>query len=148
MSGYCNECGNTICVCGEAAAAQDVKSRDRAALEELVYYCLNSYFITASRARELLAFDEVVAPGRSIQEALDRCKIGGSILLQPGSYSESIVVKREMHVFGRGLATVTSTAPGYVIDSCAPAATSPRAMPGSAPRPGAPARPRGWHRDL
>ena len=58
MSGYCNECGNTICVCGEILT--DVKSRDRAALEELVYYCLNSYFITASRARELLAFDDMV----------------------------------------------------------------------------------------
>ena len=59
MSGYCNECGNTICVCGEAAAAQDVKSRDREALEELVYYCLNASFITASRARKILAFDDM-----------------------------------------------------------------------------------------
>ena len=33
MSGYCNECGNTLCVCGEAAAAQDVKSGDREALD-------------------------------------------------------------------------------------------------------------------
>lgn len=57
MSGYCNECGNTICVCGEILT--DVKSRDRAALEELVYYCLNASFITASRAREILGFGDM-----------------------------------------------------------------------------------------
>ena len=59
MSGYCNECGNTICVCGEAAAAQDVKSGDRAALEELVYYCLNASFITMGHAKGVLGFDDI-----------------------------------------------------------------------------------------
>ena len=33
------------------------------------------------------AFDEVVAPGGPIQAAIDRCREGGAILLQPGTYT-------------------------------------------------------------
>ena len=56
--------------------------------------------------REPASFDEVVAPDESIQAAIDRCRVGGSILLQPGAYtlSESLVLAKEVHVFGRGLA--------------------------------------------
>ena len=34
-------------------------------------------------------FDEVVAPGEGgpIQAAIDRCREGGAILLQPGTYT-------------------------------------------------------------
>ena len=55
MSGYCPDCGNQLCVCGEPPAP----SRDRDALENLVEYCLNASFITASRAREILGFPDM-----------------------------------------------------------------------------------------
>ena len=58
--------------------------------------------------REPASFDEVVAPGGGgpIQAAIDRCRKGGSILLQPGTYnlSEAVRISKELHVFGRGLA--------------------------------------------
>ena len=53
-------------------------------------------------------FDEVVSPGEGgpIQAAIDRCREGGAILLQPGTYdlSKFVHVGKEVHVFGRGLA--------------------------------------------
>ena len=55
MSGYCPECGNQHCVCGQPPA----RSRDRDALENLVYYCINSLFITLSSARGYLGFDDM-----------------------------------------------------------------------------------------
>ena len=57
--------------------------------------------------REPASFDEVVAPGGgSIQAAIDRCREGGAILLQPGTYhlKERVTIIKEVHVFGRGLA--------------------------------------------
>ena len=58
--------------------------------------------------REPASFDEVVAPGLggTIQAAIDRCREGGAILLQPGTYDlkEAVRIIYEVHVFGRGLA--------------------------------------------
>ena len=71
------------------------------------------------------AFDEVVAPGGPIQAAIDRCREGGAILLKPGTYepSETLVIAREVHVFGRGLARLRIL---HSFDAClclAPTAT-------------------------
>ena len=70
------------------------------------------------------AFDEVVAPDESIQAAIDRCREGGSILLQPGTYepSETLLIAREVHVFGRGLARLRADK-GDGVASTASAAT-------------------------
>ena len=58
--------------------------------------------------REPASFDEVAAApgGGAIQAAIDRCRVGGSILLQPGTYTLSafITIAKEVHLFGRGLA--------------------------------------------
>ena len=62
----------------------------------------------AGMVREPDSFDEVVAPGGgSIQAAIDRCREGGAILIQPGTYTlseGSLHLIKELHVFGRGLA--------------------------------------------
>ena len=70
------------------------------------------------------AFDVTVAPPASIQAAVDRCREGGSILLQPGAYEGGVVLSKEVHLYGRGEATLrfaAGTAP--VITSTAAAAT-------------------------
>ena len=57
--------------------------------------------------REPDSFDEVVAPDESIQAAIDRCREGGSILLKPGTHTMkegTLLIHKEVHVFGRGLA--------------------------------------------
>ena len=54
------------------------------------------------------AFDVTVAPGTNIQAAVDRCPRGGSVLLLPGTHEGPLVLSadQEVHVFGRGQATL------------------------------------------
>ena len=58
------------------------------------------------------AFDVTVAPGEGVQAAVDRCPRGGCVLLQPGVHAGPLVLTagREVHVFGRGRATLRTTA--------------------------------------
>ena len=69
-------------------------------------------------------FHEVVAPGQSIQAAIDRCPAGGFILLQPGSHKLVVYlrIEREVHIFGRGSARLAVLNCGGIV-SRAPAAT-------------------------
>ena len=68
-------------------------------------------------------FDETVAPGAPIQAALDRCREGGFILLQPGMHTlkERLLIAREVHVFGRGLARLRVNSCDGIICSAAAA---------------------------
>ena len=70
------------------------------------------------------AFDVIVAPGTNIQAAVDSCPRGGSVLLLPGTYEGQLFLfaDQEVHVFGRGLATVWWAA-GCVLTSWAAKAT-------------------------
>ena len=54
-----------------------------------------------------------VAPSREdrVQEAIDACPTGGSILLLPGIHAGDIEFKREVHIFGKGLVEVKGTEP-------------------------------------
>ena len=56
-------------------------------------------------------FDVTVAPGEDVQDAVDRCPLGGCVLLQPGRHEGHLVLAagQEVHVFGRGQATLRST---------------------------------------
>ena len=57
-------------------------------------------------------FDVTVAPGEDVQAAVDRCPPGGCVLLLPGTHAGPLVLEadQEVHVFGRGRATLqTST---------------------------------------
>ena len=54
------------------------------------------------------AFDVTVAPGEDVQAAVDRCPPGGSVLLLPGAHDGPLFLdsSKEVHVFGRGQATL------------------------------------------
>ena len=58
------------------------------------------------------AFDVTVAPGEGVQAAVDRCPPGGCVLLLPGTHDGPLVlaVDQEVHVFGRGRATLRAAA--------------------------------------
>ena len=70
------------------------------------------------------AFDVTVAPGANVQAAVDACPPGGCVLLLPGTYEGPLVLEadKEVHVFGRGRATLR-TAVGHVLMSRAAKAT-------------------------
>ena len=70
------------------------------------------------------SFDVTVSPRESLQAAIDRCREGGSILLLPGAYEGGVVLTKEVHLFGRGEATLRrAVGEGPVITSTVPAAT-------------------------
>ena len=57
------------------------------------------------------AFDVTVPPGEDLEEALGRCPPGGSVLLLPGTHDRQLIFRgggddKEVHVFGRGRATL------------------------------------------
>ena len=70
------------------------------------------------------AFDVTMAPGELVQAAVDRCPLGGSVLLLPGTHYGALWLPagKEVHCFGRGLATLR-TATGTVVKSEATMAT-------------------------
>lgn len=70
------------------------------------------------------AFNVTVALGESVQAAVDACPRGGSVLLLPGIHAGPLVLTagQEVHVFGRGLATLQSSA-GTVVTCSAAKAT-------------------------
>ena len=69
-------------------------------------------------------FDVTVAPGEGVQAAVNRCPPGGSVLLLPGTHAGPLVLPtgKEVHVFGRGRATIL-TAQGFVVTSDSAVAT-------------------------
>ena len=68
--------------------------------------------------------DVTVAPGEDVQAAVDRCPPGGCVLLLPGMHAGPLVLvaDKEVHVFGRGRATL-QTADGDVLVSSAATST-------------------------
>ena len=75
-------------------------------------------------------FDVTVSPREPLQAAIDRCRVGGSILLLPGTYEGGVVLSKEVHLFGRGEVTLQGVVVDEegdgeeaVITSTAPAAT-------------------------
>ena len=97
------------CVCRAAVAAAPA-SKWRSA----VRVCRSGHVIEPASG----AFDVTVAPGEGVQVAVDACPPGGCVLLLPGTHEGSLTlaVDKEVHVFGRGLATLW-TAAGAVVDS-------------------------------
>ena len=68
-------------------------------------------------------FDVTVAPGANVQEAVDACPPGGCVLLQPGTHEGPLELSaEEVHVFGRGLATLRA-AVDDVLECCVAKAT-------------------------
>ena len=68
-------------------------------------------------------FDVTVAPGEGVQAAVDRCPPGGCVLLLPGTHEGPLTLRQEVHVFGRGLATLQSATRSVVVASAAAKAT-------------------------
>ena len=62
------------------------------------------------------AFDVTVAPGEDMQAAVDACPPGGCVLLLPGTHDGSLMLipGKEVHVFGRGQATLRTAAGGVL----------------------------------
>ena len=70
------------------------------------------------------SFDVTVSPREPLQAALDRCSEGGSVLLRPGASEGGVVLSKEVHLYGRGEATLRGAmGEGPVVTSTAPAAT-------------------------
>ena len=70
-------------------------------------------------------FDVTVAPGEDVQAAVDACPPGGSVLLLPGTHAGPLVLlaDKEVHVFGRGHATLRTASGTAVVTSEAAVAT-------------------------
>ena len=84
------------------------------------------------------SFDVTVAPGEGVQAAVDRCPPGGCVLLLPGVHAGPLVLgprevvngegppvqvaDKEVHVFGRGQATLWAVG-GYALVSESAVAT-------------------------
>ena len=71
-------------------------------------------------------FAATVAPGEDVQAAVDACPRGGCVLLLPGTHAGPLVLtaNQEVHLFGRGQATLrTSAGAGPVLSSMAERAT-------------------------
>ena len=86
---------------------------------------LHADAVAAGRVPTALpTFDVTISPPSSVQEAINRCTVGGSILLLPGVYEGGIVLSKEVHLYGRGEALLRCAAKdGPVITSTAAAAT-------------------------
>ena len=69
------------------------------------------------------AFDVILAPSDDLQAGINKCPVGGSVLLQPGLYEGKLRLRREVHVFGRGHAALTTHVGDTVVMSKAPRAT-------------------------
>ena len=63
-------------------------------------------------------FDVTVPPGANVQAAVDACPPGGCVLLLPGAHAGPVDLApgKEVHVFGRGRATLR-TADDFVLTS-------------------------------
>ena len=108
----CRDAAALACVC-RAAAAAALASKWRSA-------------VRVGRSGAVLepasgTFDVTVAPGEDVQAAADRCPPGGCMLLLPGTHDASLVLPadKEVHVFGRGRATLRSAAGTVVTSSSA-----------------------------
>jgi len=102
------------CVCRAAAAAFPAKwhSAIRIATGGLVLAPASG------------AYDVTVSPGSNVQEAVDACPPGGSVLLLPGTREGPLMLAadKEVHVFGRGRALLR-VAMGTVLTSEAATST-------------------------
>ena len=101
------------CVCANAARAYREGPWPRA-----VRIKLNGAVLEPASG----AFDVTVIPGEGVQAAVDRCPPGGSVLLLPGLHEGPLELLDEVHVFGRGKATLR-TAAGDVLSSWSDTAT-------------------------
>ena len=84
------------------------------------------YAASAAAGRPAVSpvYDVTVSPREPLQAALDLCRVGGNVLLLPGAYEGGVVLSKEVHLYGRGEATLRGAAgEGPVITSTAPAAT-------------------------
>ena len=70
-------------------------------------------------------FDVTVAPGEGVQAAVDRCPPGGCVLLLPGTHEGrlALTADKEVHVFGRGRATLKNASGLAVVISDAGTST-------------------------
>ena len=69
------------------------------------------------------AFNVTVAPGANVQAAVDACPRGGCVLLLPGTHAGPLVLTadQEVHVFGRGLATMRTISRSVVLSEASKA---------------------------
>jgi hypothetical protein len=84
---------------------------------------------TASVA-ERRAARVVVHPGQSIQRALERTRTGGTVVVRPGTYRESLTISRSVHLRGRGALLRPPAAPPVNVCTLDPDAAAERVMPG------------------
>ena len=68
-------------------------------------------------------FFREVAPGDSLQAAVDACPSDGALLLLPGKHAGPVTISQRVHVFGRGAARILPTPHGLCIICMAAVAT-------------------------
>ena len=76
-------------------------------------------------------FDVTVAPGEDVQAAVIRCPRGGCVLLLPGTHAGPLMLASgmEVHVFGRGQATLQTEKVVTLISAAARATIDGLIMP-------------------
>ena len=118
-------------------ASRSIPPRDAAALACVLVNAAKAYregrwprTVRVKRSGAVLepasgTFDVVAAPGQGVQAAVDACPRGGSVLLLPGTHEGPLVLAadQEVHVFGRGLATLRTAAGAALTSSAAKATT-------------------------
>ena len=111
----CREAAILACVCRAAAAAAPASK-----WHSVVRIMRSGRVLEPASG----AFDVTVAPGGDVQAAVTACPPGGCVLLLPGTHTGPLVLAagKEVHVFGRGRATLR-TAVGVTVTSDAAAAT-------------------------
>ena len=69
----------------------------------------------------LSGYDIIVIEGEDVQSAIDRCPVGGSVLLMPGRHLGPLVLSadRLVHIFGNSLAYLWSSVGDVVTSFCA-----------------------------
>ena len=114
----CRDAAALACMCKDAAAAAP-KSKWHSA----VRIGLGGFVLAPASG----TFDVTVPPGEAVQAAVDRCPPGGCVLLLPGMHDGPLALEasKEVHVFGRGRATLR-TMTGTVLSCGRLGAGSPR----------------------
>jgi len=74
-------------------------------------------FESASTIERITDGHFVVAPGMSIQTAVDTAPVGGTVEVRAGTYTEQVVISDDLDLIGDGLTTTTIVSPATLVST-------------------------------